>query len=114
MTQHAYKDIQISYMQEKLGYLMELEVNLRIEFKFGEGTANGGSLFSDLIVSPAVEIKLIKLSWASHRKVKPGQTNIFLMVIQLISRLHILQLFELYLFSHLLLYSQDYHNFPFQ
>ena len=36
-TAPAYKDIQISQgMQElPLGYLMELEVNLRIEFKFG-------------------------------------------------------------------------------
>ena len=41
MTQRAYKDIQISYMHDLLlllGYLMELEVNLRIEFKFGGGT----------------------------------------------------------------------------
>ena len=90
MTTQACKDFQISYMQETRwvvwwNFKLTLELSLNLE----KGP-NGGWLFCDLIA--AVEIKLIKLSWAGagqpiekwNQAERPG--NIFLLVIQLISR----------------------------
>ena len=90
MTTQACKDFQISYMQEMRwvvwwNFKLTLELSLNLE----KGP-NGGWLFCDLIA--AVEIKLIKLSWAGagqpiekwNQAERPG--NIFLLVIQLISR----------------------------
>ena len=90
MTTQACKDFQISYMQEMRwvvwwNFELTLELSLNLEKE-----PNRGWLFCDLIA--VVEIKLIKLSWAGagqpiekwNQAERPG--NIFLLVIQLISR----------------------------